>query len=260
MICEFCNKKLSNNYSLKRHQKSVQSCLEKQGKNIQKFKCNFCLKFFVNLNKHSLSCKNKNSDINNLVRENLILKQKITELEENNFKLQSKYDNIVTILASKPTTTNNTTNNLNLIVFDKSDEDINKIVNEKYDRNYLMDGQKGVAKFTHEHILKSSNGEVYMVCDISRGHGKYKISATETVIDPEMKSLSRKIHPSVKQKAIKIAEKNIVKYPCIQDGYEDVCKMDKNNASFRKELVSLILDKETHILGTKNGFQFLVVD
>ena len=43
MECEFCKKILSSIYSLKTHQKTVKSCLQKQGKINLNFNCEYCL-------------------------------------------------------------------------------------------------------------------------------------------------------------------------------------------------------------------------
>jgi len=63
MECQYCNKILSTIYSLKTNQKTVKSCLQKQGKiNQINFACEFCLKNFTskdNLNTHYKICKEK---------------------------------------------------------------------------------------------------------------------------------------------------------------------------------------------------------
>ena len=132
-------------------------------------------------------------------------------------------------------------------IFDKTDTDIKRIVDEKYDKNYLIDGQRGMAHFTHKHIIKGENGNnSYMVSDVSRGHGKYRLSETEIVTDPEMKGLTRKMYPSVKEKAMKLVQsQNPIENKILFQGFWNLNELVKNNAPFRKELTSLLLTFET---------------
>ena len=265
MQCEHCKKTFSNKFTLKTHQTKAKYCLKIQGKLKPKvkqtcFNCKFCNKEFnikSSYIRHENNCHYNNPLTISLQKENDILKEKVSSLEKQLSELQTQYNKVVNILAAKPTnTTNNTTNNiLNMPIFDKSDTDIKRIVDEKYDRNFLIDGQKGVARFTDKHITTDENGNrSYMISDVSRGNGKYKTSETEVVTDPEMKGLTRKIHPAVKEKAIKLVQKeNPIENKILFDGFWSVNDMDKNNASFRKEFTSLLLTSQ--ILKLQDGSQ-----
>ena len=141
--------------------------------------------------------------------------------------------------------TNNTINNLNMPVFDKKQDDIKEIVYENYDKNYLADGQKGVARFTHAYILKNKDETkppMYVVTDKSRGNGKYRISDTEVVTDIGMAGLTKKVHPSIKEKASIIisSEDNIFDNKRLLDGFQEVYKMQDDNSIFRREIVVLL--------------------
>ena len=53
-------------------------------------------------------------------------------------------------LTNSSTSINNTVHSdLNLGVFVKTQEDISRLVNENYNKYYLLEGQKGVARFTN---------------------------------------------------------------------------------------------------------------
>ena len=267
MECQFCKKILSSNSSLNFHQKNTKSCIKIQ--NIENTNgihtCSLCNKHFnvkANLLRHQDVCKANNKfildlkdelqiSINNnekLKQQLLLLRQQVISLQSDKLDLQERYDHLAETLAkrSTTTTTNNTINNImNMSVFDKSEDDINKIVEENYDKNYLIQGQKGVARFTSMYVLKSEDKTkppIYLITDKSRGNGKYKVSESETVTDIGMSGLTKKVQPSIKKKAINIAsiEPNFIVNEHLFDGYQEVFDMEDDNGIFRKELVRIL--------------------
>ena len=143
-------------------------------------------------------------------------------------------------------------------VFDKTDTDIHRIVQEKYDKNYLIDGQKGVANFTYKYIVMDKDGNsAYMVSDVSRGHGKYKISETEIVIDPEMKGLANKVYPIIKEKGVEIVQNaNPIENKILCKGFYDINDMDNNNVPFRKHMVSLLMMPIENLLQLEQNIEY----
>ena len=159
-------------------------------------------------------------------------------------------------------TTNTSQNILNINVFNKTDTDITRIVEEKYTKEYLMDGQKGVARFVAKYILMDDKGVgSYIVSDIVRGNGKYKISETEIVSDPEMKGLSRRIYKIILKKSVKIIQKvkNPMENKLLLEGFESVSGMNNNNACFRKELTSRLLNPEP-VLRLENSSEYILLN
>jgi hypothetical protein len=151
---------------------------------------------------------------------------------------------LIQTLAKNPrmTKTTNIHNTLNLSIFNKTDEDIKQIVDEKYNKEYLIEGQKGVARFAHSYVLNTEENQapMYTITDKTRGNGKYKSSNSEIVIDNGMQGLTKKIHPSIKNKAINIAiAEDAMNNQDIYDGYQDVFKMDDDNSAFRDEMIKL---------------------
>ena len=130
---------------------------------------------------------------------------------------------------------------VNLSIFDKTDDDINRIVNEKYNKDYLIAGQKGVARFTYSHVLNTEGDPIYEITDRSRGHGRYKKSNSEVVRDHGMKGLTTKVLPSIKQKAIKIVQSDPVYFTdeAITYGMNEVYSLNDDNSSFRNEMIKL---------------------
>ena len=132
-------------------------------------------------------------------------------------------------------------------MFNKSAEDIKRIVDENYDRTYLVQGQKGVAKFTHKHVLTNETDKppIYVITDRSRGNGKYKISDTETVTDTGMVGLTKKVHPSIKSKAVFITSTaaDPLEDEEMMAGYHEVFEMYQDNAIFRTHLSQILTNE-----------------
>ncbi len=105
MECEFCKKILTNKAVLHRHQRTVVSCLELQGKTLVGYICDHCNGSYAEksgLNRHLLSCKAKReSDIKqNLKDLKIKYNKKISKLEndhkdkENGWKKERKRFNL----------------------------------------------------------------------------------------------------------------------------------------------------------------------
>jgi hypothetical protein len=254
MECQYCKKILSSSYSLKVHQTKTKYCLNIQGKStIGDYICK-CGKSFTqkhHLLDHMTVCVSNGKYISKLISDNekqnqqlMILRQQVISLQTDKLDLQERYDKLAETLAKRCVTTNNTVNNnLNISVFNKTPEDINRLVNENYNKDYLIDGQKGVARFTNLYVLKredDSKHPIYVITDKSRGNGKYKVSETETVTDIGMLGLTKKVHPSIKKKAINLAANDAFNDEKLFDGYQEVFNMEDDNSIFRKELVRII--------------------
>jgi len=245
MECQYCKTILKTNSALKQHQTKTKYCLKLQGKDNEKgsFICKGCNKDFhqkIVLNTHIKICSSYKPEIL-LKRIELLENEKNILLEEKKILLQEKKDLIETI-AKNPRKTTNIHNTLNLSVFNKSDEDIKQLVENNYNKEYLIEGQKGVARFTHSHVLKTEANQLpmYTITDKTRGNGKYKTSNSEVVIDNGMQGLTKKIHPSIKNKAINIAIiEDAMNNKDIYDGYQEIFNMDDDNSVFREEMIRL---------------------
>jgi hypothetical protein len=127
-----------------------------------------------------------------------------------------------------------TTNRINNLAI--TDEDIKRIINEKYTKDHLLQGQKGAARFTNNYVLNNSCGPI--------GNGKYKISESETIIDNDMMGLSDKIMPSMQKKAAIIYRDDFFNED-IQNGYNDLILDD--TSIFREELTRLCLSNKLFV-------------
>jgi hypothetical protein len=248
MECQYCKKILQTKYSLISHQTKTKYCLKLQGKDQNKglFVCEGCDKDFhrkLHLDNHIKICEYCIPKLKELLKKIEILeKEKKDWLQEKKDLVKLHLDVIQTLAKNPRKTTTNIHNTLNLSIFNKSDEDIKQLVEDNYNKEYLIEGQKGVARFTHSHVLKTEPNQLpmYTITDKTRGNGKYKNSNSEVVIDNGMQGLTKKLHPSIKNKAINIAiVEDAMNNEEIYNGYQEVFKMDDDNSVFRDEMIRL---------------------
>lgn len=251
MECQYCKKVLQTKSSLNSHQTKTKYCLTLQGKETKgSFNCDYCKKTYVkkgHLNDHLKICTYNSTYVQTLRQELLDCKQEITVLRQKVESLEKDkklWINQSQTLAKNPRkTTTNIRNTLNLSVFNKTEEDIKQLVEDNYNKEYLIEGQKGVARFTHSHVLKTEANQMpmYTITDKTRGNGKYKSSNSEVVIDNGMHGLTKKLHPSIKNKAINIAIiEDAMNNQDVYEGYQEVFKMDDDNSVFREEMIRLM--------------------
>ena len=248
MECQYCKKILQTKSSLNSHQTKTKYCLKLQGKGELKglFVCEGCDRDFhrkLHLTDHEKVCEYCTPKVKELLKRIKTLeKEKNNWLEEKKDLIQEKKDLIQT-LAKNTRKTTNIHNTVNLSVFNKTEEDIKQLVEDNYNKEYLIEGQKGVARFTHSHVLKTEANQMpmYTITDKTRSNGKYKSSNSEVVIDNGMHGLTKKLHPSIKNKAINIAIiEDAMNNQDVYEGYQEVFKMDDDNSVFREEMIRLM--------------------
>ena len=217
------------------HQKTTKYCLKIQGKDSadKEYKCN-CGKIFIH--KYHYELHNKNC----IMSEILFYKEKIKDLEENllyykkNIKdlelIIIEKDNDISMLqgeiniykkdhdafvdiAKKPKNTTNTTNNNKVLNITSSIDfnDKTKIQSalENYNLEYFLDGQRGIARFVVDNILKDEeNNLIYLCTDQSRSTFKYKDTYGNIQKDYEAKKLTNYlVEGGIKHKLVDITEK-----------------------------------------------------
>jgi hypothetical protein len=285
MICKYCKKEFTSQSYLNFHIKNTKYCLKIQSdinsdeqKNINE-KCYICDKILANskclkahlekcttiYNIHSILKKNKDNieSVENktkqaekdkmfLKQENEILKRENEILKRENDILKTDHECIQEI-AKQPKNITNTNNKiLNIITpLDLSSVDIikNKI-NDNYKLDYIFSGQKGIAKFAFDHILKDDEGNLKYVCtDPSRQIFKYKDETGEVRKDVEAKKLTNfLVEGGIKHKAANIMNdwwteetgiKNTDKFELLVDKAESLRIIDTDNNEFKKELITM---------------------
>jgi hypothetical protein len=287
--CKHCNTVFNTKSSLNNHMNTAKYCIKIQEKKMFKCEhCEKILSTKQNLLKHKDSCnkKKKQESKDNELKElkekfskELIEKDKIivkinTQLEnykeqlgkqEQNYKealekqedqikdLQEKLDKIANKAVDRPTTivSNKTTNNLNITSsLDLNNlEKIKNTIENKLNVNHVVDGQKGLAKFMVETILKDDDGNLLYVCtDKSRNMFKFKNSDGEINKDPEAKKLiSFMVDAGIKIKSVEIAREwyeedgniDLMKYGIMVSPQERIMNIEDDSSSFKRELASM---------------------
>jgi len=290
MECTFCKKIFTSKSILSTHQKTAKYCLKIQGVSevLNEYKCIYCNKEFTtkqHLLNHESICKEK--EISNkikVVKEQLdncfnkekekLIKHFNKEKEKLQFKLEEKDKIIIELkekvaelngrihtlkddhevfkeIAKQPKTTNNN-NTLNItssIDFDNIDK-IKYVIENDFNINYAINGQKGIANFVKDKLLKDDNGKPLYICtDPSRQIFKYKDSRGEIKKDVEAKKLTEYIvDGGIKKKTVDIASKwytdneggiDMEKFDMMMDPQQSILKLKDDNNTFKKELASL---------------------
>ena len=198
--CEYCNNVFKTLKIMNKHQKTAKFCLIKQKKQIICESCNNISYSQNDFETHQNNCitflKSKIKELNDENKDIIYFQNKIEFCEkqlvdkenyyekqliekDNQIKhLQEQIVSITKTAVSKPTTTNNNNINnkiLNMSILNLDNENIKSIINDKYNLDVISEGQKGVAKFAANFLLKDSDGNLNYVCtDTSRKIFKYK--------------------------------------------------------------------------------------
>ena len=214
--CEYCNNFLSSRSALNYHKKTSKNCIKIRQNQSEisitttiSSNCNFCKKEFTtkgNLNSHLITCVEKrifelNHDKDKIIDDkDKIIDDKDKYIEQLLLQLKEK-DLIIKDLAekaisnAKPTTINNTTNNVinNLQIIS---EDLIKEQAKHLTLEHIKKGALGYSEYFLEYPLKER-----IVCtDYARRKIKYKNEKGEIVIDPEMTTLSDLLFKSIKDR------------------------------------------------------------
>ncbi len=265
--CDFCNKIFSTSGNLKYHKRTSKKCQLIQVQNFKDEKiesslinCDFCDKKFTvqTLKTHTKNCKKKTEfeiqklleENQKLLEENQKLQIRIVELEtENKIYLQDR--EVVQKLALQPKTTNNNDNRIkiNNNFFDNP-ERIKQMINEKLNKDYISDGQKGVAQFACNNLLKDENGNMNYICSDPSRH-IFKFQNSEGNIEKDVKAIkltNMLIEAGITHKTLSIApslwteEDGIInsnKFQTYAPYTSEITAMQLDNTIFRNELACL---------------------
>ena len=258
LICNFCNNKFKSAGHLKRHKTTVKYCLKIQKEkadleNVSEFICTSCSKVFAtnqNLQNHINICKeNFKNIISDLQKSNDDFQKLIHELQIK-VEIYEKDHELIKEIAKQPkNTVNNNVNNKVLLLspFVMTQKDINSIINEQFTKEYFLDGQKGVAKFTNNNILKDSEGNPTYICtDTSRNVFNFKSKDGRVEKDIKAIKLTETISPAVITKSEKIYKEikndDDMKQECMRS-FSDIKRLSYDNDKFSHELCILTSNK-----------------
>jgi hypothetical protein len=266
MNCEFCNKVLSSKWALKTHKETAKYCLSIQEKTEvaikqSTFTCERCLRDFCTTNKsrHMKRCNssiskikeqgNEITSLKEIALENVALKEQVKQLQTELRLCKEFADRDAGRLfeiAKQPKTTNNkTTNKVSILTpLDLSAERLKELVEANFTNSHLLEGQKGVARFTVEHVIKDENGKLQYICtDPARHTFRFKEGDTE-IKDIRGKRLSSALAPPVMDKTGRLGMQAIKENPdmfCVySDSQQSIRDMRDDDAEFRGELASMV--------------------
>jgi hypothetical protein len=194
----------------------------------------------------------QNNKIGELEKENTFLRDRIIKLEaENNIYI--KDHEVIQKLAIQPKTTN-TNNNDNRIKinnnFFDNPEKIKQMINEKLTKDYISDGQKGVAQFAYNNLLKDDEGNINYICSDPSRH-IFKFQNREGNIEKDIKAnkiTNMLIDAGITNKTLTVApslwteeDGNIDanKFLTFSPYTNEISTMQFDNTVFRNELACL---------------------
>jgi len=263
MNCEYCKKNFSSLSSLNNHKKTAVYCLKIQGKNIDNFQCNLCEKFFSCkkvLTTHINSCskfiikeneniqlKNENEELKKQIIEN---NKKIMELETKLEIYEEDHDFIKTLAKEPKSVINNNTKILNISSFNLNKDKVKNILDLKFDENCILQGQKGVAHFAVNNLLKDDNGNLTYICtDPSRRIFKYKDNFGEIQKDIKAQKLTNMLlEGGLKEKNIQMSLDSFMNedgtydsenFILLQPKASEINFISKDNSVFVNELSTI---------------------
>ena len=280
--CQYCEKIFSTKSNLYTHQKTAKFCLNKRNIINENYKCDCKKKFTTKIafDRHKKICNvsdihiEKNNEIKiylekvkdkdeQLKDKDEQLKDKDEQLKDKDEQLKSKDEHIKYLedkLASialagvnKTTTVNNINNKiLNISPLDlNNSEKIKSILETKFDHNYVIEGQKGVAQFLVDHYLKDDEGKLKYVCtDPSRQIFKYRDDLGDIQKDVKAKKLTKTLIDSgLKEKNNDISTswwttddgtKDVDKFTILQPKSSEISSLSiSENTLFANELSSI---------------------
>tara|TARA_B110000261_G_scaffold75001_1_gene86895 strand:+ start:132 stop:998 length:867 start_codon:yes stop_codon:yes gene_type:complete len=281
--CEFCKKVFKSKSNLTRHKRTTKSCIVIQ-KSLSKndniveitYDCSICFKKFTSkqiLLLHIQTCpgllikENYENKINKLILEyenkikEIIDKTNldsinINDLEKNIIRLESelkvykehgnKSYSTIEEMAKQP---KQVTNNQNKIIITSplnlSRDSITEAL-ENFSDNHLVQGQRGVAKFAYDNMLKDKDGKLIYICtDPSRQIFQFKNDEGKIEKDVRATRLTKAlIEADIKQTSHKIAWDNMKDgdneiFMTYTNHYQEIQEMEQDNSQFSKELCCL---------------------
>ena len=291
MNCEFCKKVISTKGNLIYHQKNNKSCLLiQQNENFKDIEtelinCKFCSKLFsrTNIGKHLTKCKEKplfelkiekeneiqqlkkiikklknkylslNHDFNQLKVSNLALNDEVKTLKVANSIYSEDHKEIIKMAKEPKTRTNNKITVKNNILFNDK-EKVKEIIDSKLNLVDIAGGQKGMAQFAVNNLLKDEDGNPNYFCtDSSRCVFKFQNENGEFEKDIKAAKLTNLLFDGgLKTKARDIGEKtwtnedgtcNGDKFRTYQTPVYEISTMNSDNSTFRNELACLTIVK-----------------
>jgi len=279
MECKYCHNKFKSKTVLGIHQRRTKYCLSIQEKmghsrvdNLL-YTCEYCFKLIACDTKarHLRSCKTKKyneslmlvvckEELKTCKEQLKTCKEELrdvkTQLAISNNQLAIYKDlsdhsrEVVEEIAKQPRTQTQTTQNtqnilLNMSPLDMSKEGFSKAIQDSFTKDYFLDGQKGVAKFAVDNLLKDEDGNLKYVCtDPSRQVYRFKTLEGDLERDVRAKKLTTALADELLRKSQSLAVENMENgdsdvFLIVTSNYQDIRELTEDNSRFRTELASM---------------------
>ena len=266
--CKNCNSLFTNKHNLNHHVELCNKKYESKEQEITNYK-DMYTSLFKELNEFKLLLLEKDLEIKEVYK---IVSEKDLEIKEV-YKIVSEKDrkineltNTITEIAKQPKIENNNTTmthkNTNNTTNIKGNQTIQNILADRkvYEKNtnrehiisiakdndmekYFWKGQKGVAQFFVDHIVKTDDGKMIICCtDKSRHHFRHINEKNQIGEDIEARNFTEKVSGPIKEVVEEV-------YNNIQKDIEDkmVNRDDNYDSGFLSTKKSLALEKYIQI-------------
>ena len=275
--CQYCKKKYSTKWNLANHQKTAKYCIkiqkeqntEQNNTDTLSYDCEYCKKSFTSkhrLNKHVENCLEKsNKLLKQKEDENAVLALQLSEAQDRIIDLENqlktvrlevenelikerndKLETTVEEIAKQPK--NQQINNKIIITtpLDLSSQAVQQAIETNFSHEHLTMGQKGVARFAYDNMLKDEQGKLKYICtDPSRQVFQYKNDKGVIQKDVRATKLTKALlEADIKQTSHKIAWDNMKDgdneiFMTYTNHYQDIQELEQDNSKFSKELCCL---------------------
>ena len=251
-ICKFCDKILTSKHRLNTHYSNCESKIlfevsELKKEIIAKDKEILELKSQIFIYKQIDKDKEITKD------KELIFKDKeIAEIKAQLYiykEIANMKDCVINEIAKQPRNyveTNNQTNTFNnMKPLNMSTDNFSKTIEESFNKDYFIEGQKGAAKFAVEKLLKDDEGRLMYICtDPSRHIYRYKSVDGFLERDVKAKKLTSVIAENLAKKSHTLGMTEIDKdndnFFEYSSKYLDIKDMENDNGDFRSTLATLV--------------------
>ena len=248
-ICQYCNKEFSRKSNLTNHVNNTQYCINKR--------------YVIHIQEQDVKIENMSHqhDIykQNIQENHSIIIDKISSTYEEKLQQQKEeYENKIERLQDRiqelasraidhssttiNKTSNRTNNYVNMPRFSKlTPEFVQQQVDEHYDQSYFVKGQKGVAQFAFNRLLKDDEGNLYLECtDPSRQVYRFKDDDGNIARDIKAKKLTAIMVDPIKGKTYEILGQIEMDDPSYKDRASDIAyqirMIERDNTDMCKEL------------------------
>jgi len=248
--CKYCGSNFKRRDLLFKHQNNTQYCLNIQLREKEREREREQLKTELENTKRDLEstkreCEKLKIQLESTKRNLEDMKEDRDDYKDKVFSLANNPINNYTALTNTNTNTHNGNNNILMLTpFDMNKQKFSDVIKESFTKDYMIEGQKGVAKFAVDKLLKDEDGKLQYVCtDPSRQIYKFKTIEGDVERDVKAQKLTKNIIEEIKRKSqsIVVADMNSDAdvFMLIANNFQEINGMEGDNSDFRNTLASL---------------------